>query len=86
MFRTVLNMFYIYQVLSSNDNPLEDDDIVVSTDEEDEDDDDDRELLDPPKALSDILESIVGAVFMDTGMSLDKTWKVFKPYLKPLIG
>ena len=65
----------------------EDDDIVASTDEEDEDDDDDdRELLDPPKALSDILESLVGAVFMDTGMSLDKTWKVFKPHLKPLIG
>ncbi|GLJ16874.1 hypothetical protein SUGI_0290960 [Cryptomeria japonica] len=39
-----------------------------------------------PKALADIVESIAGAVFVDSGNSVDKVWKVFEPLLQPLVG
>lgn len=37
------------------------------------------EYLDPPKVLGDILESLAGAIFVDSGMSLEKVWEVFRP-------
>lgn len=33
-------------------------------------------MIDPPKALADILESLIGAIFIDTDESMDDTWKV----------
>ncbi|CAL8072085.1 unnamed protein product [Orchesella dallaii] len=33
--------------------------------------------IEVPKVLGDIFESIAGAVFVDSGMSIDTTWKVF---------
>ncbi|KAI3712138.1 hypothetical protein L1987_70687 [Smallanthus sonchifolius] len=33
-------------------------------------------MIDPPKVLADILESLIGAIFVDTGSSMDDTWKV----------
>nr|GMC78928.1 ribonuclease 3-like protein 3 [Ipomoea batatas] len=33
-------------------------------------------LIDPPKALADIVESLVGAVYIDSGCSTDTTWPV----------
>lgn len=33
-------------------------------------------LLDPPKALADIVESVLGAIFMDSDSSLETVWKV----------
>lgn len=40
-------------------------------------------LIDAPKDLSDIVESTIGAIFLDSGSSLDTTWKVisFLQYL-----
>lgn len=38
--------------------------------------------IDVPKVIGDILESIIGAVFLDSGMSLDITWKVIYGLLK----
>lgn len=49
-------------------------------------DDEDAEELDPPKALGDIVESLAGAVFVDSGMSLLAVWGVFQPFFAPLIG
>lgn len=59
-------------------------DLVCDDDSIDEDED--NELLDPPKCLSDVFEAIVGAVFVDSGMSLDTVWTTFEPILKPLLG
>ncbi|KAK4577216.1 hypothetical protein RGQ29_027643 [Quercus rubra] len=42
-------------------------------------------LIDAPKALADIVESSIGAVFIDCSSSLDIVWKVFKSLLEPLI-
>ncbi|KAL5974515.1 hypothetical protein ACLOJK_031180 [Asimina triloba] len=42
-------------------------------------------LVETPKILADIVESLLGAVFVDTGYSLDKVWEVFKGLLEPLI-
>lgn len=48
--------------------------------------DDDVDELDPPKALGDVLESLAGAVFLDSGLSLEVVWEKFYPFFKPLIG
>ena len=37
-----------------------------------------------PKVLSDIIESLIGAVFIDSGCSLDATWAVAHRLLAPL--
>jgi len=42
-------------------------------------------LIDAPKALADIVESSIGAVFIDCSSSLDIVWKVFKSLLEPII-
>ena len=36
------------------------------------------ELIEVPKVLGDLLESILGAVFLDSGHSLSAVWKVFR--------
>ncbi|XP_021960857.1 endoribonuclease dcr-1 [Folsomia candida] len=40
------------------------------------------EDIDVPKALGDIFESLAGAVFIDSGMSLDTVWTVFYRLMK----
>ncbi|KAA3474702.1 ribonuclease 3-like protein 3 [Gossypium australe] len=42
-------------------------------------------LVDVPKALADLVESTIGAVFIDTNCSIDAVWKVFKDLLEPII-
>ncbi|KAK7306649.1 hypothetical protein VNO77_44601 [Canavalia gladiata] len=39
-----------------------------------------------PKDLADIVESTIGAIFIDCGCSIDIVWKVFKSLLEPTIG
>ena len=48
-------------------------------DENDSDIDDDVIEIDPPKVLGDILESLAGAIFLDSGMDLERVWEVFRP-------
>ncbi|XP_022769566.1 ribonuclease 3-like protein 3 [Durio zibethinus] len=42
-------------------------------------------LIDVPKALADLVESTIGAVFIDSNSSIDIVWKVFKVLLEPII-
>ncbi|XWS75770.1 hypothetical protein CRYUN_Cryun01aG0120800 [Craigia yunnanensis] len=42
-------------------------------------------LVDVPKALADVVESTIGAVFIDSNSSIDIVWKVFKDLLEPII-
>jgi hypothetical protein len=42
--------------------------------------------LEVPKALGDIFESLAGAIYLDSGMSLDTVWKVYYRIMKPQIG
>ncbi|XP_022760080.1 ribonuclease 3-like protein 3 [Durio zibethinus] len=42
-------------------------------------------LVDVPKALADLVESVIGAVFIDANFSIDIVWKVFKDLLEPII-
>lgn len=46
----------------------------------------DIDELDPPKVLGDVLESVAGAVFLDSGLSLDSVWSVFCPLFEERIG
>ncbi|XP_010503060.1 PREDICTED: endoribonuclease Dicer homolog 3 isoform X2 [Camelina sativa] len=38
-----------------------------------------------PKALGDLVESIAGALLIDTRLDLDQVWRVFEPLLSPLV-
>ena len=38
-----------------------------------------------PKALGDVFESVAGAIFLDSQMSLDQVWKVYYRMMKPEI-
>lgn len=40
------------------------------------------EDVEVPKALGDIFESVAGAIFLDSGMSLDAVWKVYYNMMK----
>ncbi|GAA0160650.1 hypothetical protein LIER_39076 [Lithospermum erythrorhizon] len=42
-------------------------------------------LIDPPKVLADIVEAIVGAVYIDSTFSMEITWQVVKGLLQPII-
>ncbi|XP_017874916.1 PREDICTED: endoribonuclease Dcr-1 isoform X2 [Drosophila arizonae] len=46
---------------------------------------DDAEDVEVPKALGDVFESIAGAIFLDSNMSLDVVWQVFSNMMKPEI-
>ncbi|PPS15677.1 hypothetical protein GOBAR_AA04905 [Gossypium barbadense] len=45
--------------------------------------------LDPsikgPKALGDLVESIVGAILIDTNLNLGKVWRIVEPLLSPIV-
>lgn len=43
-------------------------------------------LIDAPKVLADIVESLIGAIFIDCNCSLDTTWEVAKKLLEPIIS
>ncbi|KAL4555510.1 hypothetical protein LXL04_038131 [Taraxacum kok-saghyz] len=42
-------------------------------------------LIHSPKIFADILESLVGAIYVDTNLSVDTTWEVVKNLLQPLV-
>lgn len=44
------------------------------------------EDVEVPKALGDVFESVAGAVFLDSKMSLDAVWKVYYRMMKTEIG
>lgn len=39
-----------------------------------------------PKVLGDIIESLIGATYLDVNGSLEETWKVWKPMLEPFVS
>ncbi|EDV93031.1 endoribonuclease Dcr-1 [Drosophila grimshawi] len=46
---------------------------------------DDAEDVEVPKALGDVFESIAGAIFLDSDLSLDVVWRVYSNMMKPEI-
>lgn len=43
------------------------------------------EDIEVPKALGDVFESVAGAIYLDSGMSLDRVWQVYFRMMKPEI-
>ncbi|KAL6901853.1 hypothetical protein ACP4OV_004729 [Aristida adscensionis] len=43
-------------------------------------------LLDPPKVLSDIVESLIGAIYLDSNFNQEEVWRVFRNLADPLIS
>lgn len=50
-----------------------------------EDECDEAEDVEVPKALGDVFESVAGAIFLDSNMSLDCVWRVYSNMMKPEI-
>ena len=44
------------------------------------------EDVEVPKALGDVFESVAGAIFLDSGMSLDAVWRVYHRMMRQEIG
>lgn len=55
-------------------------------DANEEEDDDEEVEMEIPKALGDIFESVAGAIYLDSGMSLETVWRVYYRMMKPHIG
>lgn len=51
-----------------------------------EDDCNIAEYVDVPKALGDIFESLVGAIYLDTGKNLTKVWEIVYSVMHKEIG
>jgi endoribonuclease Dicer len=52
----------------------------------DEEECEEAEDIEVPKALGDVFESVAGAIFLDSKMSLDAVWKVYFGIMKNEIG
>uniref|UniRef100_A0A3Q3MJ08 ribonuclease III n=1 Tax=Mastacembelus armatus TaxID=205130 RepID=A0A3Q3MJ08_9TELE len=50
-----------------------------------EEDEEKEEDIEVPKAMGDIFESLAGAIYMDSKMSLETVWQVYYPMMRPLI-
>ncbi|XP_071160069.1 endoribonuclease Dicer-like [Mytilus edulis] len=61
------------------------DEIDLEDEEQEEGDDEVKVELEVPKALGDIFESLAGAIYLDSGMSLDTVWRVYYRIMKPQI-
>ena len=65
----------------------QDDDIpMTDNDEDDSESDEDADDVEPPKVLGDLLESLAGAIFIDSGMDLQAVWSAFEPLFTAKIG
>lgn len=51
-----------------------------------EDECEEAEDIEVPKALGDVFESLAGAIYLDSGMSLDAVWGVYYNIMKSEIG
>lgn len=72
-----IKKFVDYQVSQKHEVVL--DQIILLETEEDTQS---AESVDVPKVVGDIFESIIGAVYLDSGMSLQTTWKVIYKLLR----
>ncbi|XP_055329020.1 endoribonuclease Dicer-like [Paramacrobiotus metropolitanus] len=59
--------------------PLQEEMLIADFDDDKDDDDVDIGYEEPeaPKALGDVFEAVAGAIFLDSGLSLDTVWKVY---------
>nr|AFX89032.1 dicer 1 [Mayetiola destructor] len=74
----VIDRFVRIQV--ENNHSISEEFYLISEEECDE-----AEDVEVPKALGDIFESVAGAIFLDSNMSLDMVWKIFSNMMKPEI-
>lgn len=78
------SLFFVIEKFVCRQKEKEDE-IDDENDEADEDHEKEHVELEVPKALGDIFESVAGAVYLDSKMSLDTVWRVFYRIMKPQI-
>jgi len=69
--------------LESEAEELDENEDYEELNEEEEESDEDTEV---PKVLGDMMESILGAVFLDSGHDLTTVWRVFRQLCPKLDG
>ncbi|KAK3092704.1 hypothetical protein FSP39_006212 [Pinctada imbricata] len=77
-------LFHVIEKFVARQKEREDE-IDLSDEEENEEEETERVELEVPKALGDIFESLAGAIYLDSGMSLDVVWRVYYRIMKPQI-
>lgn len=55
-------------------------------DDEDNENVEGYEIEEDPKTLGDVFESVAGAIFLDSGLSLDAVWKVYYNMMRKRLG
>lgn len=78
------SLFHVIEKFVSRQKEKEDE-IDDENDETDEDHEKEHVELEVPKALGDIFESVAGAIYLDSKMSLDTVWRVYYRIMKPQI-
>ncbi|XP_064603433.1 endoribonuclease Dicer-like isoform X2 [Liolophura sinensis] len=76
-------LFYVIERFVSRQKDNED--VIELDDDEDDSDDMEKVEMEIPKALGDIFESVAGAIYLDSAMSLDTVWRVYYRMMKPQI-
>lgn len=79
-----MHAVFCMQHAGSDDSPAPAGREEVESDSEDDTEDD--ENVEPPKVLGDLLESLAGAIFMDSGMDLQAVWNTLGPLFTEKIG
>ncbi|OWA52488.1 Endoribonuclease Dicer [Hypsibius exemplaris] len=64
---------------------LEADMMCTNFDDEKDTEEEGFEEADAPKVLGDVFESVAGAIFVDSGLSLDVVWRVYYNIMRPQI-
>ena len=72
---------YLSRTSGEGDSEEEEEDSDGGSGEEEEEDE-----IEPPKVLGDLLESLAGAIFMDSGMDLQAVWGSLGPLFDEKIG
>ncbi|XP_041353083.1 endoribonuclease Dicer-like [Gigantopelta aegis] len=80
-------LFHVIEKFVARQKEKEDEIDIEEEFKEQEDDDEEIEEveLEIPKALGDIFESVAGAIYLDSGMSLDTVWRVYYGIMQPQI-
>ncbi|XP_074599863.1 endoribonuclease Dcr-1 [Brevipalpus obovatus] len=74
----VISKFVDYRNSSTNERFREDFPLLLG-----EGDCEQLEDIEVPKALGDVFESVAGAIYLDSGLSLDTVWRVYYRMMRP---
>ncbi|XP_064622182.1 endoribonuclease Dicer-like isoform X2 [Lineus longissimus] len=79
------HLFHVIQKFVEWQKDKKNDEINLDEEFQESEGDAEGEDIEIPKALGDIFESVAGAIYLDSGMSLEAVWKVYYRMMRPQI-